>query len=207
MSSNSTSSRTPPHARRAEDSAKIAWSPVATRVMRDRREINRAIARSNLPPVSKRMSKRPHTAPSFTNRFNTSPRNSGGSSVSACKSRITSPVAASMPARSCLPRPRELSMIRAPAIRASSTVRSLLPPSTTTISSAPRAERRVAPIIAASSTAGTTTDSFAVLPRSGFQLVFPAASIAAWINEITPRSDGGLRSPRSAAIVRGSLRI
>ena len=61
---------------------------------------------------------------------------SAGSSVSACRNRNTSPEARAAPAASCWPRPCASWSTTAPSARAMATVRSVLPPSETTTSSA-----------------------------------------------------------------------
>ena len=85
-------------------------------------------------------------------------RHAGPSLVSACKIRIQSPVVAAMPAAICPPRPLGAWIVVAPYALATSAVRSVDPPSTTTSSATGPKARNVAGSVAAAFKAGMTTE-------------------------------------------------
>src|SRR5262249_35687212 len=155
----------PPARWNASRRTNTAWSPYGRRVVRERRSARRSRGPSQLRPPSAWVCTRkaPATTPGSARVRSTHAAASGGSEESACRKRRTSPHAALAPAFICIPRPRGASRTRTPGTpRATSTVPSRLPPSTTTISSIPvsaRSSVRRSPMRRTSSSTGMTTES------------------------------------------------
>src|SRR6476659_1615701 len=141
MSSISEIAAKPPAAWNASRRAKIAWSPVATPVSRERRFITPAMTRSSGDRPSISTSKRPQTRRDRSRPLSTTWSASAGSRVSTWRKSSTSPDAFSAPAFICGPRPGCAAMTRSARSRARGMVASRLPPSTT-ITSVP-SERRI----------------------------------------------------------------
>jgi len=161
MSSIKAISGKPPTRSNADLRTKIAWSPVAMPVSRERRFIMLATTRSIAGPgmgLARRVtSKRPHAAVEFASARSISSCAVLGSCVSTCRNRRISPCAAAAPAFCWRARPAVDVMMIAPCALAKVTVSSLLPPSTTMIS-APRSRNDAS----APSAAAMQADSFRV---------------------------------------------
>ena len=141
MSSISAMSGKPPAASKASRVTKIAWSPVAMPVRRERRFISAATTRSSGCPPSIRTSKRPQCAaplaprPSSDQRVGVGRQRACRRAGTAARRRVAA-ARAGVHLRGAAARRREHPVGAAGA--ASATVPSRLPPSTT-ITSAPRA--------------------------------------------------------------------
>src|SRR5688572_5257805 len=157
----------PPTAAKASRLTKIAWSPVAIPLQRERRFMSAETAASSgwLPAMV--TSKRPHARPvaaSPSARRRAAP---SGRAVSACRKSSTSPRATAAPAFICRARPRGASSTRSASGRAASAVPSSLPPSTTTISASPRSRcsrARAGAIAPASFSVGMMIERKTALP-------------------------------------------
>ena len=159
MSSISGWSAKPPMAWNAARCTKIAWSPVAMPVQRERRFISAATTRSRRGRPSMHTSKRPHSAPPAT-ACCTAAAAPAGRRVSACRNSSTAPRARAAPAFICRARPRGPASTASARPAHSAGVPSLLPPSTTS-TSCPATRNgasaaSVAAMPAASFNAGTT---------------------------------------------------
>ena len=168
MSSISGCSGKPPTCSKAARVTKMAWSPVAMPLARERRFISAATTRSIQGRPSMRTSKRPQQAPLAT-ACSTCASASGGSRVSACTNSSSFARARAAPAFICTARPRGDSTAASTQGTARASVPSALPPSAST-SSTPRARSgcracSVASMPAASSSAGITIDSTGVIAR------------------------------------------
>ena len=166
-SSSRARSANPPMARKRSRATKIAWSPVAMPLSRERREIMRSMTRKAGCTPESRTGKLPQPGRS-PSASNTARSASPGSFVSACRNTNTSPVATSAPAFIWRARPRGAARTRSASPAARSRVPSVLPPSET-MTSCPRSRRgrsasSAAPMTPASSRAGTTMES---RPRIG----------------------------------------
>src|ERR1051326_7716371 len=136
-------------------STNCAVSPHGWRVMCVRRLMANAVQRRRRERSAKAMRKPPKSARALTTA-SAAPR---GRSVSACRKMIAACLASRAPRLSCLARMRSPARTRAPASRATCTVASLLPPSTTMTSDAPAstAERTAAATWCSSFSVGMTT--------------------------------------------------
>ena len=161
----------PPTSSNALRETKIAWSPVAMPVMRERRFISDATAGSSLERPSIVTSKRPQWWPCRTASC-IAVSASLGSRESACRKRnISASLAARAPAFICNARPGEASHTRIVGYRATTPrLESLLPPSTAitwTASNASIARNNAASVCgnaAASFKNGMTTATFTGVP-------------------------------------------
>ena len=120
---------------KASRRTKIAWSPVAMALSRERRFIAQATTASSRCRPSMVTSNRPHSLLFKAFEINSSAR--AGRRVSACRKTSASPPACRAPAFICKARPRGASMTRSQSGRARAGVPSSLPPSAT-ITSWPR---------------------------------------------------------------------
>jgi hypothetical protein len=165
MSSISAMSGKPPARSNASRRTKIAWSPVAMPVTRERRFMLHATSARSGERPSIATSKRPH-ARSFASARSIASNAPSGSRVSAWRKRRIAPRLARAPAFICDARPRGACSTRSHSGAAISRVASRLAPSTTS-SSAPRARSganaaSVAAIACDSSSAGTMIESGAM---------------------------------------------
>ena len=181
-SSISAMSGKPPTASNAARATKIAWSPVAMPLSRDRRFIARSTTRSIGCAPSSRTSNRPHSRPRVSSASRTIATQPRGSLVSAWRNSSTRPRAASAPAFIWRARPRGASRTRSLRGCAARGVPSRLPPSTTiTSTSRPRADwsgwsERAS--VAASSSTGMTTEIAGGVAGAGRQDVPPGCRIS-----------------------------